>query len=195
MINPSPLKIQQVLDQLFLAVDDATGTAPAHDHEFAVQSGMGEIPRGEEVLAHGPTTREVSMQDEKDDRTRSEVHVDCVAPGNWLGPVPGLICLDQSGRVVEWCHLERVGGTARPARPARPAPINTRKIEIHVRRRSSRVGEINATVGLYDDVVRSVQSYSSIAVGDYRDLSIRFYAKLSSIPTCTNADTTMHWVT
>ena len=73
--------------------------------------------------------------------------------------------------------------------------MNTRKIEIQVRRRSSRVGEINAAVGLYDDVVRSVQSYSSIAVGDYRDLSIRFYAKLSSIPTCTNAETTMHWVT
>ena len=53
--------------------------------------------------------------------------------GNWCGPVPGLICLDQSGKVVAWNPEEQVAGTAipprppravraaRPARPARPA--------------------------------------------------------------------------
>ena len=33
--------------------------------------------------------------------------------GNWLGPVPGLICLDQSGKVVAWSPRERVLDHAR----------------------------------------------------------------------------------
>lgn len=135
MINPSPLKIQQVLDQFFLAVDDATGAAPAHDHEFAVQPGMGEIPRGEEVLAHGPTTREVSMQDEKDDRTRSEVHVDCVAPGNWLGPVPGLLpgSIWSSGRLVpfreSWRH-STTGKTRKASADKHPKNRDPRQAQV-----------------------------------------------------------------
>ena len=43
--------------------------------------------------------------------------------GNWLGPVPGLICLDQSGHVVAWNPEEKIAGTARPARPARAARV------------------------------------------------------------------------
>ena len=41
--------------------------------------------------------------------------------GNWCGPVPGLIYLNQSGRVVAWNPKERIADTARPARPARAA--------------------------------------------------------------------------
>ena len=28
--------------------------------------------------------------------------------GNWLGPVPGVLCLDQTGKVVAWNSKERV---------------------------------------------------------------------------------------
>lgn len=43
--------------------------------------------------------------------------------GNWLGPVLGLLCLDQAGKVVVWNPKEQVKGTARPARPARAARV------------------------------------------------------------------------
>lgn len=39
--------------------------------------------------------------------------------GNWLGPVRGLICLDQAGKPVAWHPKEKVSGTTRRARPAR----------------------------------------------------------------------------
>jgi hypothetical protein len=51
----------------------------------------------------------------------SSGHAWSAETGNWLGAVPGLICLDQSGRVVAWNPRERVAGTARPAKPARAA--------------------------------------------------------------------------
>jgi hypothetical protein len=53
--------------------------------------------------------------------------------GNWLGPVIGLMCLDQSGCPVAWnpkgavagsgvpAHPARAARAARPARPALPA--------------------------------------------------------------------------
>lgn len=43
--------------------------------------------------------------------------------GNWCGPVLGLICLDQSGKVVAWNPNEHIVGTAKPARPARAARV------------------------------------------------------------------------
>ena len=45
--------------------------------------------------------------------------------GNWLGPVHGLICLNQNGQVIAWNPKEHVAGTARPPRPAR-APRSPR---------------------------------------------------------------------
>lgn len=39
--------------------------------------------------------------------------------GDWLGPVRGLVCLDQAGRVVAWNPDARVAGTSRPTRPSR----------------------------------------------------------------------------
>src|SRR5258708_38275399 len=51
--------------------------------------------------------------------------------GNWLGPVIGLLCRDQSGRPAAWNPKESVSGSSPPAppakaarvrRPARPAP-------------------------------------------------------------------------
>lgn len=51
----------------------------------------------------------------------SHNHAWSAETGNWLGPVPGLICLDTSGRVVAWNPKEHISGTARPARPARAA--------------------------------------------------------------------------
>lgn len=48
-------------------------------------------------------------------------HAWSVDSGNWCGPVPGLICLDQSGRVVAWNPNAQVSGTVRPVRPPRAA--------------------------------------------------------------------------
>jgi hypothetical protein len=39
--------------------------------------------------------------------------------GNWLGPVIGLLCLNQSGQPVAWNPKEGVKGTSRPSRPSR----------------------------------------------------------------------------
>jgi hypothetical protein len=47
----------------------------------------------------------------------SRGHAWSTESGNWLGPVPGLICLDQYGCVVAWNPKEQVAGSPRPPRP------------------------------------------------------------------------------
>jgi hypothetical protein len=39
--------------------------------------------------------------------------------GNWLGPINGSICLDQTGRVVAWSPGEKIQGSLRPITPIR----------------------------------------------------------------------------
>jgi len=39
--------------------------------------------------------------------------------GNWLGPVNGLLCLNQAGQPIAWNPKEPVKGTSRPSRPSR----------------------------------------------------------------------------
>ncbi|WP_433077737.1 4-fold beta flower protein [Dactylosporangium sp. CA-052675] len=51
----------------------------------------------------------------------SNGHAWSALTGNWCGPVDGLTCLDQSGRVVAWNPNQALRGSARPARPARAA--------------------------------------------------------------------------
>jgi hypothetical protein len=49
----------------------------------------------------------------------SHGHAWSAETGDWLGPVKGLVCFEQSSRVIAWNPDDRVAGIARPATPQR----------------------------------------------------------------------------
>ena len=56
----------------------------------------------------------------------SNGHAWSVQNGNWLGPVNGFNCLDQTGKPVAWSPDQDIEGTMKPIRPMRPMrPMST----------------------------------------------------------------------
>jgi hypothetical protein len=53
----------------------------------------------------------------------SEGHAWSVATGNWIGEVPGLVCLDREGRVVASAPGQSPDAGASPRRPPRKARV------------------------------------------------------------------------